>query len=399
MQVRLTDVVKRFRTVEALTGVSLTISDGEFFTLLGPSGCGKTTTLRVIAGFYDPDSGTVFFDDVPMNGIPPAERGIGIVFQNYALWPHMTVFDNVAYGLRIQRTPAAAIATRVASALEQVGLKGLERRTPGQLSGGQQQRVAVARALVLNPRVLLLDEPLSNLDAKVRSRLRSEIRRLQQELRITTIYVTHDQEEALVLSDRIAVMDAGRVQQIGTPTDLYERPASLFVADFIGTNNFLSGTVVDSADGYARVRTAAGLIHGRVHGAVREGMPATAAIRPENVFLADGALQRESPAQADNRLSGRVILSQYMGSVLRYEVDTAGVVLRIDIHDPKRHRPMAPGTVVSFSFEPSATVIYPAGSQGGRDSAGREPSAEPPDLRAGRDSGSAEMSTAAGASA
>jgi iron(III) transport system ATP-binding protein len=390
MQVRLTDVVKRFRSVEALTGVSLTISDGEFFTLLGPSGCGKTTTLRVIAGFYDPDSGTVFFDDVPMNGIPPAERGIGIVFQNYALWPHMTVFDNVAYGLRIQRTPAAAIATRVASALEQVGLKGLERRTPGQLSGGQQQRVAVARALVLNPRVLLLDEPLSNLDAKVRSRLRSEIRRLQQELRITTIYVTHDQEEALVLSDRIAVMDAGRVQQIGTPTDLYERPASLFVADFIGTNNFLSGTVVESADGYARVRTTAGLIHGRVHGAVREGMPATAAIRPENVVLADGALQRESSVHADNRLSGRVILSQYMGSVLRYEVDTAGTVLRIDIHDPKRHRPMAPGTVVSFSFERSVTVIYLSG---------REPSAEPPDSRAGRGSGSADMPTAAGASA
>jgi ABC-type Fe3+/spermidine/putrescine transport system ATPase subunit len=174
--------------------------------------------------------------------------------------------------------------------------------------------------------------------------------------------VTHDQEEALVLSDRIAVRDAWRVQPIGTPTDLYERPASLFVADFIGTNNFLSGTVVESADGYARVRTAAGLIHGRVHGAVREGMPATAAIRPENVVLEDGALQRESSVQTDNRLSGRVILSQYMGSLLRYEVDTAGIVLRIDIHDPKRHRPMAPGTVVTFSFDPSTAAIYATGA-------------------------------------
>ncbi|MBI3998822.1 MAG: ATP-binding cassette domain-containing protein, partial [Armatimonadetes bacterium] len=163
MQVRLVDVVKRFGSVEAMAGVSVDISDGEFFTLLGPSGCGKTTTLRIIAGFYDPDAGTVYFDDMPMNGVPPAARGIGIVFQNYALWPHMTVFENVAYGLRIQRTSPAEIRRRVASALEQVSLQGLEDRTPGQLSGGQQQRVAVARALVLNPRVLLLDEPLSNL--------------------------------------------------------------------------------------------------------------------------------------------------------------------------------------------------------------------------------------------
>ncbi len=356
MQVRLTDVVKRFKNVEALSGVSLTITDGEFFTLLGPSGCGKTTTLRIIAGFYDPDGGTVFFDDASVNGVPPAERGIGIVFQNYALWPHMTVFENVAYGLKIQGTPAAEIRRRAAAALAQVGLEGLEGRTPGQLSGGQQQRVAVARALVLNPRVLLLDEPLSNLDAKVRARLRSEIRRLQQNLGITTIYVTHDQEEALVLSDRIAVMDAGRVQQVGTPTDLYERPASLFVADFIGTNNFIPGTITEIADGYARVTTAAGPIRGLVRGSARTGMAATAAIRPENVVVADGA------AASDNRLRGRVVLSQYMGSILRYEVEAAReVVLRIDIHDPKRHRAMAPGTEVAFQFPASAAVIYPEG--------------------------------------
>jgi ABC-type Fe3+/spermidine/putrescine transport system ATPase subunit len=353
MQVRLTDVVKRFKAVEALAGVSLAIAEGEFFTLLGPSGCGKTTTLRVIAGFYDPDAGTVHFGEALMNGVPPAERGIGIVFQNYALWPHMTVLENVAYGLRIQKVPAGEIARRVSEALHQVGLEGLEGRTPGQLSGGQQQRVAVARALVLNPRVLLLDEPLSNLDAKVRSRLRSEIRRLQQELRITTIYVTHDQEEALVLSDRIAVMEAGRVCQIGTPTDLYERPASLFVADFIGTNNFLSGTITAVANGQAQVTTREGAIRGVVRGTPRIGSRATAAIRPENVLIDDASA-------ADNRLRGRVVLSLYMGSVLRYEVEApGGTLVRIDIHDPKRHRLLAPGTEVVFGFAASAAAVYP----------------------------------------
>ncbi len=372
MQVRLTDVVKRFKSVEALSGVSLTIADGEFFTLLGPSGCGKTTTLRIIAGFYDPDGGTVFFDDVVMNGVPPAERGIGIVFQNYALWPHMTAFENVAYGLRIQRVPAADIDRRAAATIHQVGLKGLEHRMPGQLSGGQQQRVAVARALVLNPRVLLLDEPLSNLDAKVRAHLRSEIRRLQQDLRITTIYVTHDQEEALVLSDRIAVMDAGRVQQVGTPSDLYERPTSLFVADFIGTNNFIPGTVVQVTDGYASVTTAAGVIRGVARGPARAGMAVVAAIRPENVAVdgADSGTDRHVPDEAqisdgENVLKGRVVLSQYMGSILRYEVEAAReIVLQIDILDPKRHRVMAPGTEVAFRFAASAAVIYPAGATG-----------------------------------
>ncbi len=353
MQVRLTDVVKRFKSAEALAGVSLSVAEGEFFTLLGPSGCGKTTTLRIIAGFYDPDVGTVYFGDTPMNGVPPADRGIGIVFQNYALWPHMTAFGNVAYGLRIQNVAPSDVRRRVGDALRRVGLEGLEDRTPGQLSGGQQQRVAVARALVLNPRVLLLDEPLSNLDAKVRARLRSEIRRLQQDLRITTIYVTHDQEEALVLSDRIAVMDAGRVRQVGTPTDLYERPASLFVADFIGTNNFISGTVTAMTDGHAQVVTPDGPIRGAVRGTPRLGGRATVAIRPENVALGD------EPGP-ENHLRGRIVLSLYMGSLLRYEVETSGrTPLRIDIHDPKRHRPLAPGTEVTVGFAASAAVIYP----------------------------------------
>jgi len=361
MDVRLTDVVKRFKGVQALDGVSVHVAEGEFFTLLGPSGCGKTTTLRVIAGFYDPDEGTVHFGDTLMRGVPPAERGIGIVFQNYALWPHMTVHENVAYGLKIQHVAPVDINRRVAASLRQVGLEGLEGRGPGQLSGGQQQRVAVARALVLNPRVLLLDEPLSNLDAKVRARLRSEIRRLQQELRITTIYVTHDQEEALVLSDRIAVMDAGRIQQVGTPGDLYERPASLFVADFIGTNNFLPGVVVETSADTARIKTPAGDIRGVGRGNVRSGAGATAAVRPENVDLLDGGESPSARGSAlENRLRGRVVLFQFMGSVLRYEVEIAGnVVMRIDIHDPKRHRPLPPGTGVVLSFAANAADIYP----------------------------------------
>jgi ABC-type Fe3+/spermidine/putrescine transport system ATPase subunit len=352
MRVRLDGVVKRFKILPALAGVSLVIEDGEFFTLLGPSGCGKTTTLRIIAGFYDPDEGTVFFDDVPQNGVPPAQRGVGIVFQNYALWPHMTVLGNVAYGLKLQRVAEAEVSRRVAAALEQVGLSGLERRTPGQLSGGQQQRVAVARALVLNPRVLLLDEPLSNLDAKVRARLRSEIRRLQQDLRITTVYVTHDQEEAMVLSDRIAVMDAGRILQIGTPVELYERPASLFVADFIGSSNLLPGDVVESRDGLVAVRTPAGVVHATAVGALEPGTPVMVAVRPENVRLADGGA-------LETRLDGTVALTQYLGSLIRYEVETAGgIVVRVDVGDPHRHTRLAPGRTVQIGFSPGAAQVF-----------------------------------------
>jgi iron(III) transport system ATP-binding protein len=358
MQVRLDGVVKRFRSVEAMAGVSLTINEGEFFTLLGPSGCGKTTTLRVIAGFYDPDEGAVYFGEVPMNGIPPADRGIGIVFQNYALWPHMTVRENIAYGLRIKKVPPAEIAARVRAVLRQVGLEGLEDRTPGQLSGGQQQRVAVARALVLNPRVLLLDEPLSNLDAKVRARLRSEIRRLQQDLRITTIYVTHDQEEALVLSDRIAVMDAGRVLQIGTPVDLYEHPATLFVADFIGTNNLVRGTVVDISDGMADLKTPAGMLKGVTVGTLRPGAQAVVAIRPENLGLYGGA------TGSDVVLRARVVIAQYLGSLIRYELEAGeGVTLRADVNDPKQHTYVAPGEEVTVGFKASSAQVFPSGSE------------------------------------
>ncbi len=344
--------MKRFRGLAALAGVSLTIEDGEFFTLLGPSGCGKTTTLRIIAGFYDPDEGTVFFDDTPQTGVPPARRGIGIVFQNYALWPHMTVRGNVAYGLKLQHVREPELGRRVASALEQVGLAGLEQRTPGQLSGGQQQRVAVARALVLNPRVLLLDEPLSNLDAKVRGRLRSEIRRLQQDLRITTVYVTHDQEEAMVLSDRIAVIDAGRILQVGTPVELYERPGSLFVADFIGSSNLFPGDVVEARDGQVDVRTPAGVIRGMPIGVLTPGARVVVAVRPENVRLVDGAAP-------ETVLPGTVALTQYLGSLIRYEVETpGGILLRVDVGDPHHHARLLPGHQVTVGFAATAAQVF-----------------------------------------
>src|SRR5512136_2445212 len=262
MEIQLKDMVKRFGTLEAVSHVSLEIHDGELFTLLGPSGCGKTTILRLIGGFHRPDEGDVLFGGKSVRGMPPYERNIGMVFQNYALWPHMTIFDNIAYGLKLKKVSRGEIGNKVSHALSLVNLEGLDQRYPGQLSGGQQQRVALARALVLNPDVLLLDEPLSNLDAKIRQQVRAEIRKLQKDLAITSIYVTHDQEEALTLSDRIAVLDHGKIQQIGSPRDLYQRPENSFVADFIGINNLIAGCVTEIKEdkGWMAVETRFGPI-------------------------------------------------------------------------------------------------------------------------------------------
>jgi ABC-type Fe3+/spermidine/putrescine transport system ATPase subunit len=247
-KVTLKDVSKYYGTLAAVDHVSFTVDKGELFTLLGPSGCGKTTTLRIIAGFEIPDTGRVYFDDDDVTFLKPYKRNTAMVFQNYALWPHMTVYDNVAYGLRVRKRELklseGEIKKRVMWALELVKLKGLENRYPLQLSGGQQQRVALARALVVQPRILLLDEPLSNLDAKLRIEMREELRRLQKSLGITTIYVTHDQVEAMSLSDRVAVMNKGKVIQIGTPRELYFNPRSLFVADFLGRSSIYRGEVL-----------------------------------------------------------------------------------------------------------------------------------------------------------
>ena len=245
VSIKAINVSKRFGKVVALDKVSMEVKEGEFFTLLGPSGCGKTTFLRTVAGFEIVDEGRIFFDDRDVTYLPPYKRNTGMVFQNYALWPHMSVYDNIAYGLKIRKLPKDEIRKRVEWALDLIKMRGFENRKPHQLSGGQQQRVALARALVIHPDVLLLDEPLSNLDAKLRIEMRTEIRRLQRSLGITTIYVTHDQEEALSISDRIAVMNQGRVMQIGSPKDIYLKPQNEFVASFIGRGTFLKGEVVE----------------------------------------------------------------------------------------------------------------------------------------------------------
>ncbi len=320
--IRLRHVSKRFGETLAVDDVSLDVAEGSFTTLLGPSGCGKTTTLRMVAGFHRPDTGDIFLRDVRVTDLPPHRRNTAMVFQEYALFPHMTVAENVGYGLRMRRVPGPEARRRVAQALEMVGLGGQERKFPHQLSGGQQQRVALARALVVEPEVLLLDEPLSNLDAKLRVRVRTEIRQLQQRLGKTTLYVTHDQEEALAISDQIAVMHNGRILQVGSPAEIYFHPANRFVADFVGLANFIEGEVVDAhhvnVDGL--VVTVARPINraGRV----------TLVVRPEMVRLLPAAAV-EQPA-----LRGRIAATAFLGSLTRYWVTGDGNEWVVDVPVP-----------------------------------------------------------------
>jgi iron(III) transport system ATP-binding protein len=358
MRIAVHDLTKRFGPNEVVSRADFSIGEGELFTLLGPSGCGKTTLLRLIAGFYAPDEGEIRFDDRVVNDVPAHERGIGMVFQNYALWPHMTVTQNVAYGLKLRNVPHGEIAQRVEAVLAKVRLVGLGDRYPGQLSGGQQQRVALARALVLNPKILLLDEPLSNLDAKIRVQVRAEIRKLQKELGITTMYVTHDQEEALTLSDRIAVFSQGRILQVGAPKSLYERPANRFVADFIGMNNLIDGTV-RAADGDAgvRVETPLGDLGAIANGRFAPGDACVVCVRPENI-----AIDSAQRAAGANAAEGRVAFAAYLGNTLRYDVDVGrGIVFKADVRDPWHHRELALGTPVRLEFLAGTTLAIPAG--------------------------------------
>jgi len=284
-------VCKSYGSVRALDDVSLRIENGELFTVLGPSGCGKTTFLRTVAGFELVDSGRIFFDSTDVTMMPAHKRNAGMVFQNYALWPHMSVFDNIAYGLKVRKVPKDEIRRKVESVLALVRLEGLGDRNPHQLSGGQQQRVALARALVINPNVLLLDEPLSNLDAKLRLEMRSEIKRIQRELGITTLYVTHDQEEAMSISDRIAVMYRGRVVQVDSPKDLYFRPKTQFVSEFIGQGTFLKGTVEGRRDDVYSVkvgRTLFRAVSADPTVSYKMGEPVLITIRPESFRIGSG---------------------------------------------------------------------------------------------------------------
>jgi spermidine/putrescine transport system ATP-binding protein len=341
--VRLEEVVKEFGDVRAVDGISLEIPRGSFFALLGPSGCGKTTTLRMIGGFEEATSGRIFLGDRDVVGLPPYKRDVNTVFQSYALFPHMTVADNVAFGLHRKGIPKGEARTRVAEILELVDLAGREGRKPRELSGGQQQRVALARAIVCNPRVLLLDEPLGALDLKLRKQMQLELKRIQNEVGITFVHVTHDQEEAMTMADTIAVMNHGRIEQLGTPSELYEHPRTAFVAGFLGKSNLLDGTV--AGDGVVRLGDGTEIRAG-TNG--RRG-PISIGVRPEKLALGEGGA---------NRLAGTVQESAYIGvatevivatpvgelTVFHQNVEAGGVV-------------PSPGSAVTVSWAPEASFV------------------------------------------
>ena len=318
--VELRDVVKRFGEVTAVDHVSIRIKDGEFFSLLGPSGCGKTTTLRMIAGFEMATSGQILIEGQPQGYLPPHRRPVNTVFQNYALFPHMNVYDNVAFGLQMQGIPKKEIVHRVMEALELVHLKGMQRRRPRQLSGGQQQRVALARALVNRPKVLLLDEPLGALDLKLRKAMQLELKTLQDEVGITFVYVTHDQEEALTMSDRIAVMSKGRLLQIGAPQEIYESPQSRFVADFIGETNLIPGEISSSDSGAGIVLFgSAYTTAGWVEEGLRIGEQGLLSIRPEKVHIYPADFSQTPPHMT--HVDARVQQVIYVGTDTRYVLE------------------------------------------------------------------------------
>jgi spermidine/putrescine ABC transporter ATP-binding subunit len=361
----LRDVARTFDGgVVAVDRLSLQVAAGELFSLLGPSGCGKTTTLRIVAGFVEPDAGQVLIKSVDVTDLPPERRDIGMVFQSYALFPHMTVEANVGYGLRMRGVAADERRRRVGEALELVRMGELARRYPRQLSGGQQQRVALARAIVIRPSVLLLDEPLSNLDAKLRQEMRSEIRQLQQHLRITTVFVTHDQEEALTMSDRVVVMNHGRVEQIGPPRAIYREPRTRFVAEFIGEGNFFEGRL--------GARTATGTVFVTRGGLAftvapvdgyRQGDPATASLRAEAVWLLAG--EESESTRLANRLPGILEEVTYLGAHTTYRVrldaETTVRVLRQDDGGAASREELRPGAPVLVGWEPGACRIIERG--------------------------------------
>jgi iron(III) transport system ATP-binding protein len=345
---------KEFRSPEgqpvmAVDDVSLAFGGGSFVTLLGPSGCGKTTTLRMIAGFENPTSGRILVDGNDVSSRTPDKREMGMVFQSYALFPHLTVFENVAYGLRIRRRSGAALREAVDKTLALVDLHGLGSRRPSELSGGQQQRVALARAMAIEPRVLLFDEPLSNLDAKLRVALRTEIRRIQQQLGITSIYVTHDQSEAMALSDLVVVMNAGRIEQSGTPDEVYRRPTTRFVADFIGRANFLEGPVT-AVEGSSAVMELLGLrLPIPAADGVRPAARATVVIRPESIRVGTGELR------------ARVRRASFLGPVAEYELDVGDTVLLAVDSDWMGHGLRGVGEEVAWSVRAEQAYVLPPG--------------------------------------
>jgi spermidine/putrescine transport system ATP-binding protein len=351
--VRLASVTKRFDDVAAVDDVSLEIPRGSFFALLGPSGCGKTTSLRMIGGFEEPTAGTIYLGDRDVTGLPPYKRDVNTVFQNYALFPHLNIFENVAFGLRRRGMRGGELNERVSDALTLVDLAGFERRKPRQLSGGQQQRVALARALVNRPRVLLLDEPLGALDLKLRKEMQLELKRIQHDVGITFVHVTHDQEEAMTMADRIVIMNGGHIEQLGTPTELYESPRTAFVAGFLGVSNLLEGTAVAEdrvrlVDG-TEVRCPRDLLAGRT-GTVWIG------VRPEKLRIGGGD---------GNTLSGTVRESAYIGVSTQYILDTPAGPVTVYVQNDRPGGQVATGERLTLSWSPESTFVVDAleGSQ------------------------------------
>jgi iron(III) transport system ATP-binding protein len=353
VKVEVRNVSLAYGRTQVLREISLTVEPGEFFALLGPSGSGKSTLLRLIAGFNQPQSGRILIDGEDVSRVPPWKRDIGMVFQNYALWPHMTVSENVAFGLEERRLPKDAIRARVEAALELVGLQDYGARRPGQLSGGQQQRVAVARTIAIEPKVLLLDEPLSNLDAKLRVYMRAELLALQRKLGITTIFVTHDQEEALSISDRVAVLDGGVIQQIGTPIELYDSPVNRFIANFVGTINMVRGR---AAPGNADVTFESPAI-GRIviPGAAGEG-DTELAIRPHAVVLARPGAAIDS---VHTWVEGTVGAREFLGEFVRYVIEVKGVEITADETHFSDRVTYRPGDPVRVGIDPERVKLFP----------------------------------------
>jgi iron(III) transport system ATP-binding protein len=352
ISIRIQQLTKRFGATTALQGLDLEIAPGELFFLLGPSGCGKTTLLRSIAGFYIPEEGRILFGDEDVTRLAPHKRNTGMMFQSYALWPHMTVAQNVAFGLEERKIAKDEIKRRVGEALESVRMGSYAERRPNQLSGGQQQRVALARALVIRPRCLLLDEPLSNLDAKLRLEMRTEIRRVCKEFKLTTVYVTHDQKEALSISDRMAILDRGKILQVGSPREVYRRPTGKIVADFIGETDFIAGKIVSAAQGRAVVETAIGRFEGVLGhpaAAPAAGAAVTLSVRPEC-----WALSREAPA--GNFVRGRIGAAVYLGEFAQYDLLAGTQHLKIIELNPRFLEQAERGEVFA-RVEPEDVVV------------------------------------------
>jgi iron(III) transport system ATP-binding protein len=352
--IKIENITKEFPGVKALDNISQHIESGILFTLLGPSGCGKTTLLRTIAGFYQQDSGHIHLAGEIIDNIPAHQRDTGMVFQNYAVFPHMTVYENIAFGLKMRKVPKDEMDKRIKKALEQVQLTGYEERTPEKLSGGQQQRVGLARAMVIEPKVLLMDEPLSNLDAKLRVEMRDEIRQMQKLMGITTVYVTHDQEEALAISDKIAVMSNGVIQQVGAPWEIYKNPVNTFVASFVGEMNFIPANIVGSKDGITEVSLASDITI-RINTPSETPEKIQLAVRPEDMTIIGSAEESKDY----NYFPGVIVKSLFIGSILRYEINCGDdFVLKVERHNPNKESILPEDTKVFIKVAVESLYVF-----------------------------------------